>query len=143
MARRYKQTKTKTDNLGSAGSQVLIGKVDKIDAQGVNGYLHNIRVSMLLNEGHTAFTTNGGFICYLTTADTWADEDIICARAAQFADTVNLPAKRTLRQSADNVKGNMGPVYLWAECSDITASTDVTVRIVTETWGSFIEYEWV
>ena len=142
MARRklYKQTKVKTDNLGSTGGQILIGTVTKLDAQGVNGYLNNIRVSALLNDadGHTG--DQGGFIAYLTTDNSWSDDNIITARAGRFADTVNLPAKRTLRQGTDNAYGNMGDVHLWMEITDISTVTDVELRIVTETWGSFIEY---
>ena len=144
MARRkmYKQTKVKTDNVGSAGDQVLVGTIEKIDPQmSANGYLNNVRLSALLNVSKiSTIPKHGGFIAYLTTDDTWDDSNIITARAGNFADTVNLPAKRTIRQNSDNTLGNLGLVHLWIEITDISL-TDEDMRIVVETWGSFIKFE--
>ena len=141
MARRrsYKQTKVQTKNVGSAGGQILLGTVQKLDPQSsMNGWLNNIRLSGLLQDTNTY--AEGGFIAYLTTDNTWDDSNIITARAGRFADTVNLPAKRTLMQSADQVSGNTGAVHLWIEITDIGIVSE-EMRVVVETWGSFIKFE--
>ena len=140
--RMYKQTKVKTKSVGSAGGQILLGTVEKIDPQmSANGYLNNIRLSCLLNSPESIHTHGqGGFIAYLTTDNSWDDSNIITARAGNFADTVNMPAKRTLRQNSDNTLGNMGLVHLWIEITDISI-TEEDVRVVVETWGSFIKFE--
>ena len=134
----YKTTNVATKNVGSAGGQIHCGTVDKLDAQGINGYLNNIRLSVLLNDSVDGEI--GGFIAYLTTDDTWNDNYVITARAGSFGDTVNLSAKRTIRQNSDNALGNMGLVHLWIELTDITVSTDVNLRYVAESWGRFIEF---
>ena len=140
--RMYKQTKVRTKAVGSAGDQVLLGTVEKIDPQmSANGYLNNIRLSCLLNDPESIHSHgSGGFIAYLTTDNSWDDSNIITARAGNFADTVNLPAKRVIRQNSDNVLGNLGLVHLWIEVTDISLTTE-EVRTVVETWGSFIKFE--
>ena len=141
MACKYKQTNVQTKSVGGAGAQVRIGEVTKLDAQGVNGYLHNIRISALLNAVAIVGDQNfGGYIAYLTTDNVWSDEYIITARAGNFADTVNLTAKRKLTQSTDQASGNTGAVHLWIECTDI-GSASKELRIVTETWGNFIKFD--
>ena len=134
----YKTTNVATKNLGTSGGQIHVGTIDKLDAQGVNGYLNNIRVSVLLNDSSGGY--NGGFIAYLTTDDTWDDDTIITARAGNFADSVNLVAKRSIQQNNDQVRGNQGLIHLWLEVTDIATVIGTDVRYVAETWGRFIEY---
>ena len=143
MARRksYKQTKVETKNVGSAGGQILVGTIEKIDPQAsMNGWLNNIRLSALLNDSAQVTPEVGGFIAYLTTDNTWDDSNIITARAGRFADTVNMPAKRTIMQNTDQVSGNTGAVHLWIEITDLGIATEY-LRLVVETWGSFIKFE--
>ena len=145
MARRkskmYKQVKVDTIDVGSAGGQVLIGTIEKIDPQmAANGYLNNVKLSVLLNDPESVHTHGqGGFMAYLTSDNTWDDSNIISARAGNFADTVNIPARRTIRQNSDNVLGNLGLVHLWIEISDISLLSE-DLRVVVETWGSFIKF---
>ena len=143
MARRrsYKQTKVETKNVGSIGGQIRLGTIDKIDPQAsMNGWLNNVRLSALLNDSAQVTPEVGGFIAYLTTDDSWDDLNIITARAGRFADTVNLPAKRTIMQNTDQVSGNTGAVHLWIEITDLGVGAE-EMRVVVETWGSFIKYE--
>jgi len=136
--RMYKTVNVATKDMGSAGGQIRIGEINKIDAQGVNGYLNNIRLSVLLNDSVDGEI--GGFLAYLTTDDSWDDDSVITARGGSFGDTVNLSAKRSIQQNNDQVKGNQGLVHLWVELTDITTTVDVELRYVAETWGSFIGY---
>ena len=134
----YKTVNVATKSVGTSGAQVHIGTIDKLDAQGVNGYLNNIRFSAMLNDSAGGFS--GGFIAYLTTDDTWDDDTIITARAGNFADTVNLVAKRSIQQNNDQVRGNQGLIHLWLEVTDIATVFPTEVRYIAETWGSFIAY---
>ena len=138
--RSYKLTNVATKNLGSSGAQVRVAEIDKLDAQGINGYLNNIRLSVLLNDPESIHTNGaGGFIAYLTTDDAWSDDYVITAAAGNFSDTVNLSAKRWIQQNNDQIKGNQGMIHLWIELSD-TSITSHEVRYVAETWGNFIAF---
>ena len=134
----YKLTNVATKELGTSGGQVRIGVVDKLDAQGINGYLNNIRLSVLLNDSSAA--KDGGFIAYLTTSSTWDDDNIICARAGNYADTVNLPARRSITRNSDGATSNDGLIHLWLEVTDIAVLDATEVRYVAETWGYFIAF---
>ena len=151
--RKYKLVNADTVDMGSGGGQVMCGKVSKLDAQGLpNGYLNNIRVTSVLND--TPFVDDtplaGGIVWYLTTSPVWNDNFIICARATPggFSGTVNLPAHRHIRTDVADAadvdiieKSNLGPVWLWAELTDISLSEDMEMRFIAETWGSYIEFE--
>ena len=135
----YKLTNVATKDLGDDGGQIRIGVIDKLDAQGINGYLNNIRLSVLLNDSSGGY--NGGYIAYLTTSSTWSDDNVICARAGNFSDTVNLPARRSITRNSDGATSNDGLIHLWLEVTDIAAVINTDVRYVAETWGYFIAYE--
>ena len=127
--------------MGSSGGQVRVGVVDKIDAQGMNGYLNNIRLSVLLNDPESIHSHGaGGFIAYLTTSSGWSDDYVISAAAGNFADTVNLTAKRSISENANVTQGNSGQIHLWIELTDISLTSD-EIRYVAETWGNFIAYD--
>ena len=136
--RLFKVVNVATKDMGSAGGQILIGKVSKLDAQGINGYLNNIRLSVLLNDSVDGEI--GGFMAYLTTSSSWDDDYVITARGGSFGDTISLSAKRTIQANSIQATSNTGQVYLWVELTDITVATDVELRYVAETWGSFIGY---
>ena len=136
----YKQTTVETVSVGSAGEQILIGYFQPIDVEGssMSAYLNNINLSLLLNDAESE--GSGGFIAYLTTNGSWAEADVITARAGNFADTVSLAAKRTIKSSVYESDRNDGVIALWIEISDITITTDVDVRVVMEAWGRFLRY---
>ena len=139
-SRNYKQTHVETQNVGSAGAQVHLGYFDPLDVEGgnISAWLNNVNLSALLNDSPEAEI--GGFIAYLTTSDSWSDGDVITARAGQFADTVSLTAKRVIRGAGNQANRNDGRINLWIEITDITVSSGVSLRIVTETWGRFVTY---
>ena len=132
--RRYAITTTETTNLGSSGGQVKLGYFKSIDPDNVTAYLHNVNVSALINEGDG---DNGGLIFYLSTASTWADGNVICAKAINgFAGNCSLRARRRIDDDSTLPGATFGVVYLWAECTDISFVGDVDVRIVHEAWGN-------
>ena len=145
MARRRKSRLYKTCNVatksgGATGAQTLVGRIDKIDAQGVTGYLNNILVSVMVNE---AEQDQGSIMCYLTTDDSWDDDYVITARATStVGGTVNLIARRRIVTdnitSTSEILGNTGPVYLWIEIADYAFSEEF--RYVAEVWGFGVEY---
>ena len=135
----YKLVNAFTKNMGSGGAQVLLGTISKLDAQGITAFLNNVVVTASLNDGEA---DSGGIVLYLTTGDNWNDDYIITARGMSgFGGTVNLTAKRSIQADAERLTSNEGEIYLWGEITDITATTDVEVRYICETWGYFVEFE--
>ena len=135
--RRYKIVNAATKSMGSAGAQVRLGYVSKVDAQGISGYLHNLQVSAIINN-YDGGDTTPGIMFYLTTDVAFDDDEIITASAAPIAGKVSLSAKRWIKENAADPKGNLGTVHLWAELTDITISDDIEMRYVVETWGNFV-----
>ena len=135
--RLYKQVKTFTKDLGSAGGQILLGSFNPIDAAVSFGYLNNVICSSIQNQGEQE---TGGLMFYLTTDSSWNDDEVITARARPLGGgTVNLVAKRKVSAEVfDNMPG--GKLYLWMEFTDITAITDVEARVVLEIWGNFLSF---
>ncbi len=131
----YKLVNAQTQAMGSAGGQIRVGVVDKLDAQGMTAWLNNIMVTVLVDE---AEQDNIGFIVYATTGSSWNDDWIIAARGGAVGGTVNLPVKRAIRDESTDTSRNDGAVHLWLEFGDTIASE--SARIVTETWGRFIEF---
>ena len=136
----YKIVNAATKDMGSAGAQVRLGKVSKVDAQGVTAYLNNIVVSGIINN-YDGGDTTPGIMFYLTTDTTFSDDTIISAGATNTAGRVSLSAKRWIKENLVDVKGNRGTVHLWAELTDITISDNIELRYVAESWGRFILFE--
>ena len=138
--KRYKLIECGNVDMGSAGDQVKIAKFDKVDAQGITAYIHNIRLHYLANDTDLGDlgTENVGCMFYLTTDDAWSDGYVFAAAAGGGNGTnLNLSAKRFVRTDADDILGNLGPVYLWGEVTDATDTADIDVRLVIEAWGYF------
>ena len=129
----YKLVNTWTKSFGSAGDQILLGNVSKLDAQGISAWLNNVVVTAQLNEGDG---DAGGMTFYLTTDNTWNDDYIITGRAMPgYGGTVSLTAKRPIRGDVDEPKRNDGIVYVWGEITDLSYISNADVRVIIETWG--------
>ena len=135
----YKLVNALSKNMGDSGGQKLIGTVSKLDAQGISAFLKNVVVTVQLNEGDG---DAGGITLYLTTGDNWDDDHIITARAVPgYGGTVSLTAMRSIEADAERLTSNEGQIYLWAEMTDISYTSDVYLRMVIETWGYFVEFD--
>ena len=123
-----------TKNFGSAGAQVLIAEIKKIDAQSSQvSWLNNVNVTGMLQEGDG---DNGGMLFYLTTNTTWSDDHIISSNAVPgYGGKVSLSAKRRIRENNAQPDTAFGQVYLWGEITDLTYTTDAKVRVIIDTWG--------
>ena len=145
-SRSYKLVNAFTKDMGSAGSQVLLGRIDKVQAQGITGWFNNVIVSYLASDTSTGDLNeeNVGCMLYLTSDGVWDDDLVITARAGGGnGTTVNLVAKRAIHSndvSSGHEDGNIGPVYLWGELTDATGTANIDARIVTECWGRYIEF---
>ena len=127
-----------TANMGSAGGQILLGYVSKLDAQGVSAFLKNVVVTTQLQEGDG---DAGGITLYLTTGDEWSDDYIITARAMPgYGGTVSLAAMRSIEADAERLTSNEGQIYLWGEITDLSYASEVQMRCIVETWGYFVEF---
>ena len=121
--------------MGSAGSQVLLAKIEGLDPDSMSGYVNNLRASCLLQDGDG---DNGGIIVYAATGASWDDSDVITAAAVPgFGGTANLSLKRKVT-GATSTNRDDGVVYIYGEITDITATSDVSVRWILECWGSFV-----
>lgn len=136
----YKLTNVMTKDMGSGGSQILLGYVDKLDAQGVTGYLNNVVVSAIINN-YDGGDTTPGIMLYLTTSTTWSDAKIITASAMAIGGKVSLTANRRILENTEVANGNTGTVHLWAELTDITLTDNIELRYVVETWGNFVQFD--
>ena len=133
----YKQIKTFTKDMGSAGSQILLGYVEPLDDDLDFGYLNNIRLTAILQTGDG---DAGGILCFLNASSSWSDSHIITADACPgFGGKMNLSAKRKV-SGAQQITRPDGRVYLYAELTDITVTTDVQLRCVIECYGKFIKF---
>ena len=118
--------------MGSTGAQVLLAKLESIDGENVRAYLHNIKVACIQNDGDG---DNGGFIIYATTDNIWNDDRVISFGAVgSLGGTVNLPLRTTVHTNTDQASGSDGPVYIWAEVTDL-GTTQNTARFIHEAWG--------
>ena len=132
--------------MGSAGNQVLLGRIDKVQAQGITGWFNNVTISYLASDTSAGDlgTENVGVLFYLTSDGVWDDDLVITARGGGGnGATVNLVAKRSIHSNdvtTGHEDGNIGPVYLWGEVTDATSTADIDARVVTETWGRYIEF---
>jgi len=137
----YKDVKTLTKNIGSAGSQVKVGEIAKIDNVGATGYVNNLTISAIVNDYTSSETP--GLIFYVGTSSSWSDDDVVVARAVSgtSSGTVNLPIKRRIAQNSEGDPGsNDGRLYVWAECTDVAITDDTEIRFVGELWGKFVKW---
>jgi len=146
-SRSYKTVHTFTKDMGSAGGQILLARIDKVQAQGITGWFNNVQVSYLASDTDTGDlgTENVGCLLYLTSDGVWDDDLVITARGSGGnGSTVNLTAKRAIHSNdvnAGHEDGNIGPVYLWGEVTDATATADILARFVCEVWGRYVEFK--
>jgi len=145
--RMYKIVNVNVKDMGSAGDSILLGRVQKIDAEGISGYLNNIVVSSYIADyeqpagGISGRVNPPPSILYsLQTTATSDGDDYITARSTTGAGTVSLSAKRSITTNDAVDDGNYGMVYLYAELTDVTLTTNISVKFVTETWGRFVEF---
>ena len=62
--------------MGSAGSQVRIRDIDKVDNQSTqNGYLHAVKVTSIFDTEQGS--PGAGIILYATTDNVWSDDYVI------------------------------------------------------------------
>ena len=137
--RNYKITNVNTKSMGSAGSQIRIRNIDKVDNQSTaNGYLHSVKVSAIFDTEQGS--PGAGILLYATTDNVWNDDYVITASALAQGGTAWLNVRRIIKTGADTpLQGQSGgPVYIWAEITDPGLASE-SVRFVTETYGRNIE----
>jgi len=141
MARNYKQVVALTKSMGSIGGQEKICNIRKLDPTLTTSYLNNVVVSGILNDYNSGITQSPpGFMVYLTTSTTWADDEIIAARAFNNGGNVSLTARRRIQSNLDDVDGTTGPIYVWVEVTDLAGVGEtMEARFAIEVWGRFLE----
>ena len=140
----YKLVNAASKTVGSAGAQILIGKITKLNHQSIpNGYVHGVKISAMIQE---AEQDTASIMFYLSTNDSWSDSDIISAAATgSTGGSAWLSAKRSIRTNAtpdnsnDIMLSSFGPIYVYVEAGDYVASE--SIRYVAETWGRNVEFD--
>ena len=113
-----------------------MGTISPIDVQAGPGWLKNVVISVLQNDGDG---DNGGFMFYLSTSNSWQEDYVISARATPggLSGNVSLSARRYIRDNVADTSRNDAELYLWGEVTDL-GTTQNTARVIIEAWGRFI-----
>jgi len=153
----YKQGKTGTVDLGTTGGQVHIASIRMLDDSIQGAYLNNVQFSVQSNNtlyllappspGSSAAGTAvmPAFTVYLSTEDSsagWNDDSVIAVSSTgQGGGNGNLSCKRNIKTDAMSVQSarDIGPVHVWMEATDISASgVGVQARVTLTAWGRMI-----
>ena len=160
----YKQIKTGTVNLGTAGAQVHIASIDMIDDAIRGAFLNNVQFSVMQNGTIGSGTVNNtapddskiatsganaparsttmGFTFYLSYRSTaWDDDSVIAVYAVGgAAGNGNLTCKRSIKtnEEGSTVAEQLGPIHVWMEGTDISAVVDAEARVTLTAWGRMI-----
>jgi len=160
MARRrgksnYKQIKTGTVDLGTAGAQVHIAEIKMLDDALRGSFLNNVQFSVQANNSTYMVTPPDptdsvagtsimpSFTLYLSyRATSWDDDSVIAVSSTgSGGGNGNLSCKRVIKTNAtaSDVAENIGPVHVWMESTDITSgATSVEARVTLTAWGRMI-----
>ena len=149
----YKQIKTGTVNLGTAGAQVHIASIDMIDDAIRGAFLNNVQFSVQQNAtiGQPGFpdpedpisrSSTMGFTFYLSyRSSSWDDDSVIAAYAVGgAAGNGNLTCKRSIKtnEEGSTIAEQLGPIHVWMEGTDVSVSTDAEARVTLTAWGRMI-----
>ena len=132
--------------MGNTGDQQYLGRIESLDPALRGAYCKNVIVSCQCNDA--VLSGQPSFTLYLSTAGAtgaggtgWSDDAIITARSTPTGGgTVSLAAYRKIFTQAFGSIGaeEIGPVHIWAECTDVTGpGDDVEARFTIEAWGRF------
>jgi len=148
--RNYKQMKTGTVDLGSAGGQVHIAQVNMIDDALKGSFLKNIQYSLqannLIASGVSGVGALPAFTIYLSyESSSWSDDSVIAVSStAQGGGNGSLSANRWIKTNStgSTVAEQIGPVHVWLESTDVGLAPAFTeARVTLTAWGRMILLE--
>ena len=134
----FKQVVNDTVDLGDAGAQTLLGSLAPITNRNQLGraYCNNLVLTYILNQDGAVGDDVGGVVFYISSNATWAESDVISARAMPYGGgTINLPVKAWV-SGTETEDAPGGKLYLYAECTDTSAVLNTDIRFTAEVWGS-------
>jgi hypothetical protein len=154
----YKQVKTGTVDLGTAGAQIHIAEIKMIDEALRGSFLNNVQFSVQANNTVYAISPPDpaasvagvavmpSFTLYLSyESSSWVDSSVIAVSStAQGGGNGNLTCKRIIKtnETGSTVAEQIGPVHVWMECTDVTTgATAPTARVTLTAWGRMILLE--
>ena len=152
MAKNYKQVKTGTVDMGNSGSQIHIAEIKMVDEALRGSFLNNVQFSVqannlppaqLITDDRNGWGQLPAYTFYLSyRSSSWDDDSVIAVHStAQGGGNGNLSCKRIIKtnETGSTVAEQIGPVHVWAECTDITTSaTNPTARVTLTAWGKMI-----
>ena len=127
-------------NMGSAGDPQAIVKFQKQQAQFTKCWIDGVKISYLVDDiaGLPTEYIDYGVLFAVTNHNTNnpSSANVVSARAAQGgANTVYLPVKRSIVDDDFDADSGDHALALWAELPDITATADITLKLVIEAFG--------
>ena len=147
----YKQIKTGTVNLGTAGAQVHIASIDMIDDAIRGAFLNNVQFSVQQNATIGQPEIDGiavsrssmmGFTFYLSyRSSSWDDDSVIAVYAVGgAAGNGNLTCKRSIKtnEEGSTIAEQLGPIHVWMEGTDISLTLASSARVTLTAWGRMI-----
>ena len=146
----YKQIKTGTVDLGTAGAQIHLAKIMMLDHALKGAYLNNVQFSVQTNSapqqvpatGSSNTTVIPAYTFYLSYEPTsWSDGSVFAVYSTPLGGgNGNLTCKRAIKTNEDSdPERNQGPIHVWAECTDITTgATGSSARVTLTAWGRMI-----
>ena len=138
MAKMYRTSVTNFDkNLGNNGTPQLVALCRPLDGdQAPGAYLKSVKVSIKQRNQNDSPQS---FMIYASTNDSWAPADVITAQATgMMGGTVWLSLKRSIKSYSEETDRADGPVYIYAQSSDMGLVGDCETDIVVESWGRYI-----
>ena len=147
----YKQVKTGTVDLGTAGDQIHIAEIKMVDDALRGSFLNNVQFSVMQNatigqppvaDLNVSRSSTSAYTFYLSyESSTWNDNAVIAAYAVGGAGgNGNLVGKRVIKtnETGSTIAEQLGPVHVWMEGTDISLSTSAEARVTLTAWGRMI-----
>ena len=142
-------------NFGTGGAQIHLAKIIMLDHALKGSYLNNVQFSVMTNNSTSRIASTDAsasalipaYTFYLSTEPTtWDDTSVFAVYSTpQGGGNGNLVAKRQIKSNDDSQATadlNIGPVHVWAECTDVTSgSTDLEGRVTLTAWGRMIKLQ--
>ena len=137
--------------MGGSGAQIHLAEIKMVDEALRGSFLNNVQFSVQANNLPPAAVVtdlrNGwaslpAYTFYLSyRASSWDDDSVIAVHSTGAGGgNGNLTCKRIIKtnETGSTVAEQIGPVHVWAECTDIGSATTPHARVTLTAWGKMI-----
>ena len=148
MARRKRMFKQLANNhveaVGTSGNWNSFAYIEKQQGQFTSAYADKARIAYILDtELSSTPAAVGGLLFAAANSDSLDnstpsnnDDNIISTSAGRLGGgVVTLDLKRIIRENEADDDSGQGRIYLFVKSTDLTASTEAKIDLITECWG--------